>query len=109
MTDLKPCPFCGGKAKQNNQVLMGGTKHYDQVKCNGYRGQDLTQCPASRIWYSIEEWNTRHELPNEYTIEEVKHWFNKDTDAYGRPKKLMTKVKYLIQFLPLPKPPKENE
>ena len=54
MSELKPCPFCGGRAKLivvNNQY---------QVMCDGYA------CLAKQGWwerkdYAINAWNRRAE------------------------------------------------
>lgn len=56
MAELKPCPFCGGKAK----IAMTTDAGNYEVQC--------TKCPANvgRMWFwkkkeAIEAWNRRYE------------------------------------------------
>ena len=53
MTDLKPCPFCGGKAKERYEYLNGVF-------------MECSECGISTIIFSsqvdaIETWNRRAE------------------------------------------------
>lgn len=61
MTELLPCPFCGGEARIH--ASHHGDTHYYQVECgNEY---DCGAWPAVRVCHTeaeaIAAWNTRHE------------------------------------------------
>ena len=63
MTELKPCPFCGGKARMETFWDFYRVSCMDERCCGyAYGGNTSTDC----TWYgSIEEardaWNRRHE------------------------------------------------
>jgi Lar family restriction alleviation protein len=53
MAELKPCPFCGGKAKAEKEFL--GTWKIKCTKCS---------CDVGRYWFhtkaqAVIAWNTR--------------------------------------------------
>lgn len=50
MEELKPCPFCGGEAKRNDDMQRWG-----DVYCNGCGCNMLTGNMKS----AIKAWNTR--------------------------------------------------
>ena len=56
MSELLPCPFCGGEAETYSKDY--GDVHYWRVVCNGL------QCAVLGVFHSeaeaIEAWNTRH-------------------------------------------------
>lgn len=59
MTELKPCPFCGGEARMH--ASHHGDTHYYQVECgNEY---DCGAWPAVRVCHTeaeaIAAWNAR--------------------------------------------------
>ncbi len=60
MTDLRPCPFCGGKAKLHTFKLSIKGNHY-YVECDN---DDCPVCPGTANKYTEEEaitvWNTRY-------------------------------------------------
>lgn len=90
MSELKPCPFCGGEAKLYS--IGTGSPHYGnyhQVVCQGC----LTSSGAywSGEQSAIDAWNTRHEeivrcrdcRYYEYEVftfgeREEYHWCNRD-------------------------------
>ena len=56
MERLKPCPFCGGKARMVESVLPGFYVACSNVfKCGGRQEQFDTEAEA------IEAWNRRNE------------------------------------------------
>lgn len=59
--EMKPCPFCGGKAKLNIQKVTGGYD-YAYVICTGCRISTM-QYEASAEYCAkdkaIEDWNRR--------------------------------------------------
>jgi len=50
MENLKPCPFCGGKAKE-----IHASEKVSYVICSGCRAQ----CGYSRTGEAVAEWNKR--------------------------------------------------
>lgn len=71
--ELKPCPFCGGKAETHNEVDVNPihdlvTGAYVDADINYY---EQTGCPACDVWFyigedepegtTIEKWNRRVE------------------------------------------------
>ena len=57
MTELKPCPFCGGEARFKGEHFVGEPSRY-WIECH--------ECPASMeagddMEKTIEAWNTRAE------------------------------------------------
>lgn len=57
MTELEPCPFCGGEAKMMPQLYVGGS-HVWRVKCR-ICGSEGKHCDDG--FEAIEAWNTRAE------------------------------------------------
>ena len=62
MTDLKPCPFCGGEDLEIDHAPTYDVYHPDVyevhcVECGGRGGEDWTKAEA------IEAWNTRVKPP----------------------------------------------
>lgn len=57
MTDLKPCPFCNGKAK------MWQTNYQTYIQCENHdatkHGRHLIQVSDDTEKGAIEKWNTR--------------------------------------------------
>lgn len=66
MTELKRCPFCGGKPHITGCVLING-KHWNMVSCSAEdhtvqvntAGETAEQAKA----LAIEKWNHRHYPP----------------------------------------------
>ena len=54
MTDLKPCPFCGGEGRE-----VGGCASTACSACGSYSREEVrcVQCNASAV--DAEDWNTR--------------------------------------------------
>jgi len=58
---LKPCPFCGGDAKEHDSMSIGGRKTY-YIMCTK---DGCRICPYTRWWDSdkrkdaIKAWNRR--------------------------------------------------
>lgn len=66
MTDLKPCPFCGGEAQRSSNVAYDNQADFEwfEVKC--------PECGCSTAMYAttseaIEAWNARQPLEREAT------------------------------------------
>ena len=60
MSDLKLCPFCGGKAKIIKQSIpmstLNGIPYDSMVYCSGCEITQSGWAPENQV---IEEWNTR--------------------------------------------------
>ena len=56
MTELKPCPFCGGEA-----VLSLGGEHFTIPECANCGAKLPAQYGQDRKTKAIEAWNTRAE------------------------------------------------
>lgn len=56
MSDLKPCPFCGGEADCNNNAVMQGGKLKWATECLGCGV--ITDCFDTKQ-EAIEAWNRR--------------------------------------------------
>lgn len=57
MDELKPCPFCGGKAETHDEVIV---MPYIDYKTGAYYDADVnyherTGCPKCDMWFYIEE------------------------------------------------------
>jgi hypothetical protein len=71
MSELKPCPFCGEKAR--TIPLIGNNTSFG-VECSN------EDCPANHInqtWYTLSDavsaWNRRYQEPNEpLTLEQLR-------------------------------------
>lgn len=60
MTNLKPCPFCGGEARTRSRVhvepvIDQETGAYIDADTYYY---ELTGCPDCDIWFFIEEYES---------------------------------------------------
>jgi hypothetical protein len=64
--------------------------------------KEITQT-SIKVQKALAELNSHIEARDSeavYTEKEILAWFKEDVDSYNRPYKLMTKVKYLLQFTP---------
>lgn len=69
MTELKPCPFCGGKALRNHV----GVKHIAFcTKCNASTGQFIISKERDEAWNKrLDQYS--HDLQDELTtLSEIK-------------------------------------
>jgi Lar family restriction alleviation protein len=81
MSELKPCPFCGGEAKlirthPNPAIDWGG--RYGTTVWEVYCSNTDCPCEAGTGWKNteaeaIEAWNTRHDERVDF-LEEVEVW-----------------------------------
>lgn len=67
MTELKPCPFCGGEDLEIDHAPTYDVRHPDVyevhcVECGGRGGEGWTEAEA------IAAWNTRAEMGYEDTL-----------------------------------------
>ena len=62
MSELKPCPFCGGEAEQS----ITHTTHYDfyYIHCKQCKNQSGSCTDKSVV---VNQWNTRH-TPEGYAL-----------------------------------------
>jgi len=65
MTELKPCPFCGGDAElKEKEYATAGHKKWAYVRCkvceatSNYFSENLAYCANEK---AIEAWNRRTE------------------------------------------------
>lgn len=71
MTDLKPCPFCGGKAElfDNSRDFTADRKRY-YIRCKSPRCAMIIAFEGNiDKQRTIKQWNKRAE--KKYTIEEL--------------------------------------
>ena len=62
MTNLKPCPFCGGEAQMKRKNFSGETRTFYKVECIPDENSiDLYSVTAKD---AAENWNTRTESPD---------------------------------------------
>lgn len=89
--ELKPCPFCGGKASLNYERIPGENKGFwAQVICNACHGRSGgtwagSYSAAERI--EVKAWNRRannDEQPTAYNPDEVVQQL-KDRSTLSRP------------------------
>lgn len=70
MTELKPCPFCGGKARFNEFEASG--KYMCAVVCDT-KGCRVNVCNTLHVWNTkeeaIEAWNRRTEQKVERNLD----------------------------------------
>lgn len=67
MSDLKPCPFCGGKAEMLTAESMNGGYLFG-IMCNDCRSRgDVYDTEAE----AIAAWNSRAERTCEYVGDEI--------------------------------------
>ena len=71
MDELKPCPFCGGKAEYHSSVetIPEIDENGAYIDCLDMIYREETGCPACDIWFyngdddpeeiTIERWNRR--------------------------------------------------
>ena len=66
MTDLKPCPFCGGKAR----LFVGNGVRVICSKC--YAGTmiltDNMECESNAVETVVESWNRRADNGNKESV-----------------------------------------
>lgn len=60
MTELKPCPFCGGEAQRSSNVAYGSQADFEwfEVKCSNCT---CSVGPYETTGAAIEAWNARWE------------------------------------------------
>lgn len=59
--ELKPCPFCGSEAIEMVYApRMDVVNEKNKCRC-GKPG-----CIAGKLWFTIEQWNKRHDSRDEY-------------------------------------------
>lgn len=71
MSELKPCPFCGGDAEVRHSVTCGYDSYW--VECKDFKNCRGSVSPVTDVEsVAVEAWNTRHvetcnaELANRY-------------------------------------------
>lgn len=80
MSDLKSCPFCGGKARKRHFNQFGDTEWL--IECTN---RQMYGCNASTSWRkketdAIKDWNTRQPHP---AIKEVYVYCKAIADRFG--------------------------
>lgn len=65
MTETKPCPFCGGKAKLETKYSERKNKYYTNVKCSNCYVQTRTfasdeESNEAVMRCAINAWNLRY-------------------------------------------------
>ena len=69
MSDLKPCPFCGGKAELQDDIGREDKMFYravcSDIECQGHYCNDWSMTQGR----AIERWNTRAERTCEMVYE----------------------------------------
>ena len=89
MTDLKPCPFCGGKAELYTQRVIGGID-YVHIICKTCRVSTVdyeastSYCANDK---AIEDWNRRAETVKDQPdgdVVEVRHgkWIQESFELF---------------------------
>lgn len=104
--ELKPCPFCGGKASLNYERIPGENKGFwAQVICNGCYGRSGgtwagSYSAAERI--ETKAWNRRandviNNMPTAYDPDKVVEQLKKRSEEYnsgvrlhGKPEEMLT-------------------
>lgn len=66
MSELKPCPFCGGEAELQDDISREDRMFYravcSDIECQGHYCNDWSMMQGM----AIDRWNTRAELPVAY-------------------------------------------
>lgn len=59
MSELKPCPFCGGDAEVRHSVTCGYDSYW--VECKDFQNCRGSVSPVTDVEsVAVEAWNTRH-------------------------------------------------
>lgn len=66
MADLKPCPFCGGKASMYDQYETKFTRHYIEVSCQSCGASMLDFNKDHCLYDVIRAWNRREKDGDEW-------------------------------------------
>lgn len=74
MTDLKPCPFCGGEADGNFINSTGANR--GRVCCKN------DKCGAYSLQWTVAQWNTRADIVEKPDDKEVREAVEEIDNAY---------------------------
>ena len=92
MTDLKPCPFCGGKVELHYAINYNGITEY-YISCRSCCYMNF----ESSIEKAVSKWNHRHYPPEiEKAVERMKPKKVIPEKVYFAPK---NRGAYFIRFL----------
>lgn len=87
MTELKPCPFCGGAAElKTREYAMVGHKQQAYVICktcgvtSAYFSENIAYCANEK---AIEAWNRRLKMTENELQKIIKRIFNHIKEKYG--------------------------
>jgi Lar family restriction alleviation protein len=85
MTELKPCPFCGGTPALQSWTPDDGDDHAHWIECQSCKIEQMAlfDTPAE----AIAAWNRRAapEVPSDAVVERLRAWDDMITNCAGVP------------------------